>query len=106
MADYFTKVLEDDLKAVVKPQYVDQIPKALKGADRTVETLLTARSQMDNLEEIKQVLGRALCLGTGMIVPNIVIELEQVLDRDVNLLSGGELQRFAIGIVCVQQADV
>ena len=28
------------------------------------------------------------------------------MDRDVNLLSGGELQRFAIGTVCVQQADV
>ena len=58
LADYFTKVLEDDLKAVVKPQYVDQIPRAVKGADRTVETLLTARSQMDNLEKIKDVLGR------------------------------------------------
>jgi ATP-binding cassette, sub-family E, member 1 len=29
-----------------------------------------------------------------------------LLDRDVNLLSGGELQRFAIGSVCVQNADV
>lgn len=56
--DYFTKVLEDDLKAVVKPQYVDQIPRAVKGADRTVETLLKARSQMDNLEKIKDVLGK------------------------------------------------
>lgn len=35
-----------------------------------------------------------------------VVELNQVSDRDINLLSGGELQRFAIGVVCVQQADV
>ncbi|KAH8808229.1 P-loop containing nucleoside triphosphate hydrolase protein [Xylogone sp. PMI_703] len=35
-----------------------------------------------------------------------VLELKHILDRDVNLLSGGELQRFAIGTVCVQQADV
>lgn len=35
-----------------------------------------------------------------------VAELNQVSDRDINLLSGGELQRFAIGVVCVQQADV
>ncbi|KAH0544069.1 Fe-S cluster-binding ribosome biosynthesis protein [Glutinoglossum americanum] len=89
LQNYFTKVLEDDLKAVVKPQYVDQIPKAVKGSDRTVEQLLNARSQMDNLEKICDVL-----------------ELKQVMDRDINLLSGGELQRFAIGIVCVQQADV
>ena len=35
-----------------------------------------------------------------------LIELNHIMDRDVNLLSGGELQRFAIGTVCVQQADV
>lgn len=34
------------------------------------------------------------------------VELKHVLDRDIELLSGGELQRFAIGLVCVQQADV
>ncbi|PMD48580.1 P-loop containing nucleoside triphosphate hydrolase protein [Hyaloscypha variabilis F] len=44
---------------------------------------------MENLEEVLDVL-----------------ELNHIMDRDVNLLSGGELQRFAIGTVCVQQADV
>lgn len=63
--DYFTKVLEDDLKAVVKPQYVDQLPKAVKGPDRTVEALLQARNQMDNIEEIMDVLGRSLSTGSG-----------------------------------------
>lgn len=33
-------------------------------------------------------------------------ELNQVWDRSVDLLSGGELQRFAIAMVCVQKADV
>ncbi|KAI4193273.1 MAG: hypothetical protein LQ346_003968 [Caloplaca aetnensis] len=89
LQNYFTKILEDDLKSVVKPQYVDQIPKAVKGPDKTVRTLLEARSQMDNYDEILDVL-----------------ELRHVLDRNIDLLSGGELQRFAIGIVCVQQADV
>ena len=27
LQNYFTKILEDDLKAVMKPQYVDQIPR-------------------------------------------------------------------------------
>lgn len=31
MQNFFTKLLEDDIKAVMKPQYVDQIPKAIKG---------------------------------------------------------------------------
>jgi ATP-binding cassette subfamily E protein 1 len=30
LQNYFTKILEDDLKAVIKPQYVDQIPKVIK----------------------------------------------------------------------------
>jgi ATP-binding cassette subfamily E protein 1 len=30
----------------------------------------------------------------------------QVLDRNVEHLSGGELQRFAIAVVAAQQADV
>ena len=104
-ADYFTKVLEDDLKAVVKPQYVDQLPKAVKGPDRTVEALLKARNQMDNIDDIMDVLGMCISVVTAMNAHSMV-ELHQVGDRDINLLSGGELQRFAIGIVCVQQADV
>ena len=34
------------------------------------------------------------------------LELRHIFDREVNLLSGGELQRFAIALVCVQKADV
>ncbi|KAF2108546.1 hemin import ATP-binding protein hmuV [Lophiotrema nucula] len=89
LQNYFTKVLEDNLKAVVKPQYVDQIPKAIKSADKSVGSLIKGRAQMENFDEILDVL-----------------ELRHVLDRDVTLLSGGELQRFAIGTVCVQKADV
>ncbi|KAJ5698536.1 Translation initiation factor RLI1 [Penicillium macrosclerotiorum] len=88
-SNYFTKVLEDNLKAVVKPQYVDQIPRAVKGPVKQVEELIKARDQLDNMEEIMNVL-----------------ELKQVATRDIDHLSGGELQRFAIGLVCVQKADV
>ena len=87
--DYFTKVLEDDLKAVVKPQYVDQLPRAVKGPTKSVGPLLDAKADMDNLEDILNTL-----------------ELQHVRDRDISILSGGELQRFAIGLVCVQKADV
>lgn len=33
-------------------------------------------------------------------------ELGHLLDRDVRVLSGGELQRFAISVVAIQQSDV
>lgn len=35
-----------------------------------------------------------------------VLELNEVLTREVNQLSGGELQRFAIAMTCIQRADV
>lgn len=35
-----------------------------------------------------------------------VLELEEVLDREVAQISGGELQRFAIAMVCAAKADV
>ncbi|CAJ2513291.1 Uu.00g014100.m01.CDS01 [Anthostomella pinea] len=89
LQNYFTKLLEDDLKAVVKPQYVDQLPRAIKTPDKSVKFLLERGSAMNNLDEALDVL-----------------ELRHILDRDVNHLSGGELQRFAIGTVCVQKADV
>lgn len=89
LQNYFTKILEDDLKAIVKPQYVDRIPKTIRSADKTVRSLIEGSASMDNLEEVLSIL-----------------ELKHIMDRDVSLLSGGELQRFAIGTVCVQQADV
>ena len=32
LQNYFTRILEDDLTATVKPQYVDNIPKAIRSA--------------------------------------------------------------------------
>ncbi|SPN96889.1 probable RNase L inhibitor [Cephalotrichum gorgonifer] len=89
LQNYFTKLLEDDLRAIVKPQYVDQIPKTIRGPNKTVKSLITARSTLGNMEEVCNVL-----------------ELNHIMEREVHHLSGGELQRFAIGTVCVQKADV
>ncbi len=89
LQNYFTKVLEDNLQAVVKPQYVDQLPKAIKGADRSVRALIEKQADMDNLDEVLDTL-----------------ELRHIYDRDVPLLSGGELQRFAIGLTCVPMNDM
>lgn len=86
LQNYFTRILEDNLKAIIKPQYVDHIPKAVKGR---VGDLMTAKNQRNNMEATLSDL-----------------DLNHVLDREVEVLSGGELQRFAIAIVCVQNADV
>lgn len=86
LQNYFTRILEDNLKAIIKPQYVDHIPKAVKG---NVGDIMASKNQRDNLEWALTEL-----------------DLNHVRDRNVEVLSGGELQRFAIAVVVVQQADV
>lgn len=54
LQNYFTKILEDNLKAVMKPQYVDQIPKAAKG---TVQSMLDKKDDLGVQEEICKQLG-------------------------------------------------
>ncbi|XP_074649644.1 ATP-binding cassette sub-family E member 1-like [Tubulanus polymorphus] len=86
LQNYFTKILEDDLTAIIKPQYVDQIPKAVKGS---VQQLLDRKNQRNNMQEIKD-----------------QFDLNHVKERNVEDLSGGELQRFACAVVCIQNADI
>lgn len=87
LQNYFTKILEDNLKAIIKPQYVDHIPKAVKGG--VLKILSSKSSSDDKLNDYMKDL-----------------DLVHVKDRDVEHLSGGELQRFAIAVVAVQQADI
>jgi len=91
LQNYLTKVVEDNIKAVVKPQYVDKLPLAIRGTVRSVSALLKA--QCARGDEVME----------AMID---ILDLRPVLDRDVEQLSGGELQRFAIAVACVQKADV
>ncbi|XP_063548581.1 protein Pixie [Cydia strobilella] len=86
LQNYFTKILEDDLKALIKPQYVDQIPKAVKG---TVGQLLNRKNDMNNIDQICKML-----------------DLSHIRDREIAALSGGELQRFACAMVCIQNGDI
>ncbi|SMN21132.1 similar to Saccharomyces cerevisiae YDR091C RLI1 Essential iron-sulfur protein required for ribosome biogenesis and translation initiation and termination [Maudiozyma saulgeensis] len=91
LQNYFTKMLEDDIKAIIKPQYVDNLPRAIKGPVQKVGELLKLRMEKD-AETVKRYIK--------------IMQLEPVLNREVANLSGGELQRFAIAMSCVQDADV
>lgn len=86
LQNYFTKILEDHLKAVIKPQYVDQIPRAIKGP---VDELLKKRCEVDNLDEVIE-----------------SYDLSNLRDRNVEDLSGGELQRFACAVSCIRNSDI
>lgn len=86
LQSYFTKILEDRLKAVIKPQYVDKIPKAING----LVTEVIGKKDDKNVKEETLV----------------SLELAHLKDRNIKDLSGGELQRFAIAMLCVQDTDV
>lgn len=59
LQNYFTKILEDNLKALVKPQYVDKIPEAFKGVDWTVQQLLDKKDEKKEQDKICQLLGNS-----------------------------------------------
>lgn len=54
-----------------------------------VVDLLTKKNELDNLEEIIN-----------------LFDLQNVRTRQIEDLSGGELQRFACAMVCVQKGDI
>ena len=84
--DYFGKIAEKKLKVVHKPQQIDKIGSVVKG---TVRQLLRKIDERLKLSELVQDL-----------------ELEELLERNVNVLSGGELQRVAIAAAIDRDADV
>ena len=86
LQSYFMRVLEDKVKAVIKPQSVDQIPKAVKG---TVQQLLDKKDEKKEQDSYIK-----------------MFDLEKLRERDISELSGGELQRFACALACLQEADV
>ncbi len=84
--NYLEKLSQGNVKAVYKPQHVDRIAKHVKG---TVKALL---EKGDETGELKNV------------VKNL--DLENALDKDINALSGGELQRVAIAAALTKNADI
>jgi ATP-binding cassette subfamily E protein 1 len=86
LQDYFLKISQNNLKIAHKPQYVDKIPKAVSGK---VGDLLEKVDERNILNQ----------LATDL-------ELTTVWDRDLQVLSGGELQRVAVAAALSREADV
>ena len=84
--DYFSGVYSGDFKAVHKPQYVDKIPKVVKGKTGDLLHKLDERGVLDTIVDD--------------------LELGLLLDRDLDVLSGGELQRVAIATAIIRDAPV
>jgi ATP-binding cassette, sub-family E, member 1 len=86
LGDYLKLVVDKGVTTARKPQYVDQIPKAVKGK---VKELLRGVDKDGRWDEV---------------IPRM--NIEHVLERDLDQVSGGELQRIAISATLLKDADV
>ncbi|KAF9617370.1 hypothetical protein IFM89_036291 [Coptis chinensis] len=85
LQNYFTRILEDKMKVSIKPQNIDHISKEVK---------VTVRQMLDQKEDTEMKV--KFCDD---------LELNEIMDRKVCDLSGGELQRFSIAMVAIEKAD-
>lgn len=84
LQNYFKKI--DGMKVVYKPQAVDDLPKAVKGKPSELLEKIDERSVVKELV-------RSLSLG-------------DFLNREIKMLSGGEMQRLAIAAAAAREADI
>ncbi|MGC9094374.1 MAG: ribosome biogenesis/translation initiation ATPase RLI [Candidatus Bathyarchaeia archaeon] len=86
LQDYFAKMADGKLKVVHKPQYVDKIPKAVSGNVGELLEKVDERGKMSKVVE--------------------QLELKELWNRPLEVLSGGELQRVAVAAAICREADV
>ena len=86
LRDFLGEVQGDSVKISVKPQSVDKLPRRIKGKVSELLTKVDERGMYDEL-----------CSKLGIV---------HVLDRTMQQLSGGELQRVAICAAMLRDADV
>ncbi|KAK1349667.1 ABC transporter [Hamiltosporidium tvaerminnensis] len=90
---YFTKLLGNELESVSKIQYIDSVPKNLKkefsNENLTVKEVLAVKDER-NLKDFFLSL----------------LSIENIIERDLEALSGGELQRFCVLLTCLKKSDI
>lgn len=102
LQSYFEELRNKGIKPVHKPQYIDALPKVVKGK---VGDLLK------KVDEIRQKSGDFCCSpdtqAKGLFDEIVTkLELNKLLDRELDQLSGGELQRVAIAAACLKEGDI
>ncbi|MFW6285564.1 MAG: ribosome biogenesis/translation initiation ATPase RLI [Nanoarchaeota archaeon] len=86
LQNYFLRLEKGEIKISYKPQQIINIPKLFKG--KVKDLFLKVNSDIKKIDKITQKLG-----------------IEQVLDRDISVLSGGELQRVAISACLLKDSS-
>jgi ATP-binding cassette subfamily E protein 1 len=97
LQNYFSGLAKKELKSLFKPQYVDALQKRYKGDIGAKEASM--KYMLDKKSE------RGEKVFNDMIN---TLELRSLYNegRDIRHLSGGEMQRYCIALICIQKADV
>ncbi|MCX8163619.1 MAG: ribosome biogenesis/translation initiation ATPase RLI, partial [Candidatus Micrarchaeota archaeon] len=83
---YFKQLKEKKLKVSLKPQNIEKIKSVFVG---TAYQLLKNLADEQKIKEVSK-----------------IFELDQILERNVAVLSGGELQRLALAAAYIKEADL
>ena len=83
--EYLQRLSKETVKVSVKPQYIDAIPKVFKGNVRDLLGKTDERGLLDRYIDL--------------------LSLRNILDQDISLLSGGELQRVALTAALARDTD-
>src|SRR4030042_3240509 len=86
--DYFRQVSNNEISSIVKPQYVDRLPKVAKGKIRDI---LKNADTSNSFDKVIEILG-----------------LQNVLDKEIQKseISGGELQLISIAAVLLKDTEL
>jgi len=84
LQEYLIKLSRNEIKVSYKPQYIDKIPRVVRG-------------------KVGEILRRVAGENFDKVVE--LFELRHLLDRDVSALSGGELQRLALAACLSRDAN-
>jgi ATP-binding cassette subfamily E protein 1 len=80
---FLENIKDQSQKVIYKPQNITEIPEKIKGKVGAILKKIDERGEID------------------WVIPSL--SLTNVLDRDVSVLSGGELQRFAIAAAILRE---
>ncbi|MHA2046019.1 MAG: ribosome biogenesis/translation initiation ATPase RLI [Candidatus Thorarchaeota archaeon] len=86
---FFEKIQAGSLVPIVKPQNITDLPKVKDLAKQPISDLLEASDSSGRLKELKD-----------------DMSLNEIWDRPIEFLSGGELQRVAVTAAIVREGDI
>jgi len=86
--EHFSALAKGEIKSIVKPQYIDKLPKIMKGKIKDILKNLDTSGKFDNIVE--------------------KLKLDNILNKEIGkgTISGGELQLASIAAALLKDVDI